>query len=73
MNTIAIAFLFLFFYINIYKKIKIKIKNLCLFCMHDNVPCQKGSLIFKAMPSFSICTHSIAGKVAKATNQKAYY
>ena len=41
--------------------------------MHDNVPCQKGSLIFKAMPSFSICTHSIVGKAAKATNQKTYY
>ena len=43
MNTIAIAF----------KKNILK-KNLCLFCMHDKVPCHKGSLIFKAMPSFPI-------------------
>ena len=66
MNTIAIAF----------KKKKKKIKkNLCLFCMHDKVPCHKGSLIFKAMPSFPFLLILLLAnyKAAKATDYKTCY
>ena len=34
--------------------------------MYDKVSCHKGSLVFKVMPSFSIFSHLIAGKAAKA-------
>ena len=34
--------------------------------MYDKVSCHKGSLVFKVMPSFSICTHLIASEAAKA-------
>ena len=43
--------------------------------MHDKVPCQKGSLIFKAMPSFPVLLILLLAnyKVAKATNCKTCY
>ena len=59
MNTVAIAF----------KKNFLK-KNLFLFYMHDKVPCHKGSLIFKAMPSFPFLLILLLAnyKATKATN-----
>ena len=68
MNTIAIAF-------KKKKKKRLKKKNLCFFYMHDKVPCHKGSLIFKAMPSFPFLLILLLAnyKAAKATDYKTCY
>ena len=44
-----------------------------IFCMYDKVSYHKGSLVFKVMPSFSICTHHIASKAAKTIDCKTCY
>ena len=43
--------------------------------MHDKVPCHKGSLIFKAMPSFPFLLILLLAnyKAAKATDYKTCY
>ena len=43
--------------------------------MHDKVPCQKGSLIFKAMPSFPISFILLLANYSatKATDYKTCY